>query len=52
MIYLNEVKDSTILQRKETEFFNLDVGQNIVEYNAERNVTNLDVIVTYRPQYL
>lgn len=52
VILLNEVKDSTILQRKETEFFNLDVGQNIVEYNAERNVTNLDVIVTYRPQYL
>ncbi|PXX74646.1 phage distal tail protein [Dielma fastidiosa] len=52
VIYLNEQKDSTILKRKETEFFNLDVGLNEVEYNAERNVTNLDVIVTYRPQYL
>lgn len=52
VILLNEVKDSTILKRKETEFFNLDVGLNEVEYNAERNVTNLDVIVTYRPLYL
>ncbi|WP_373128056.1 phage distal tail protein [Dielma fastidiosa] len=52
VIYLNEVKDSTILKRKETEFFGLDVGLNEVEYNAERNVTNLDVIVTYRPLYL
>lgn len=52
VIYLNEVKNSTILKRKETEFFNLDVGLNEVEYNAERNVTNLDVIVTYRPLYL
>lgn len=52
VIYLNEQKDSTILKRKVTEFFNLDVGLNEVEYNAERNVTNLDVIVTYRPLYL
>ena len=52
VIYLNEVKNSTILKRKETEFFGLDVGLNEVEYNAERNVTNLDVIVTYRPLYL
>ncbi len=52
VIYLNEQKNSTILKRKETEFFNLDVGLNEVEYNAERNVTNLDVVVTYRPQYL
>lgn len=52
IIYYNDVKNIRILNRLESDFFNLSVGQNEIEYNAEENVMNLDVIVSYRPLIL
>lgn len=36
----------------ESTFFTLDVGRNILQYNADVNKTNLDVILYYTPRFL
>ena len=36
----------------ESVFFTLDVGRNILQYDADVNKTNLDVILYYTPRFL
>lgn len=36
----------------DTEFFTLDIGQNIIGYNADLNTINMEVILYYTPYYL
>ena len=37
---------------RQSEPFELDVGDNYLEYDADENYTNLDVNLYYRPKYL
>lgn len=37
---------------EESDFLQLDVGTNLLRYDAERNLNNLEVNVYFRPQYL
>lgn len=52
LIYINGVKDFSKLDRLATTFFALEVGKNLIGYQADENVVNLDVIVYYSPLYL
>ena len=36
----------------ESTFFTLDVGRNILQYDADINKTNLDVVLYYTPRFL
>ncbi len=37
---------------RNSRFFQINVGDNIVKYSAEENYTNLDVRLYYTPKYL
>ena len=37
---------------RQSSFFQLSVGDNVLEYNAEENYTNLNVKLYYTPKYL
>lgn len=52
MINYNGVKAFKHLDRHNSTFFSLDVGKNLIGYNAEVNAINLDVILYYSPLYL
>lgn len=50
MILLNGKKAFKHLDRSNADFFNLEVGRNLIGYNADLNAVNLDVILYYSPQ--
>ena len=52
MVFKNGEKAFKILDRLNTDFFDLKVGKNIVSYSADENISNLDVIVYYSPLYI
>nr|WP_317357826.1 phage tail domain-containing protein [uncultured Tyzzerella sp.] len=52
MVFKNGEKAFKILDRLNTNFFDLKVGKNIVSYSADENISNLDVIVYYSPLYI
>lgn len=39
-------------KNKLSTFFQIDVGENLIQYDAEENYTNLDVNLYYTPKYL
>ena len=51
VIELNGINFYHHIDRK-SEPFELEVGDNYLEYNADENYTNLDVNLYYRPKYL
>lgn len=51
VIELNGVNYYHHIDRK-SEPFELEVGENYLEYDADENYTNLDVFLYYRPKYL
>lgn len=51
VIELNGVNYYHHIDRK-SEPFELEVGENYLEYDADENYTNLDVNLYYRPKYL
>ncbi|WP_290395678.1 phage tail domain-containing protein, partial [uncultured Duncaniella sp.] len=51
VIELNGVNYYNHIDRK-SEPFELEVGENYLEYDADENYTNLDVNLFYRPKYL
>ena len=51
VITLNGVNCYQKIDRK-SEPFQLDVGDNYLEYDADVNYTNLDVNLFYTPKYL
>lgn len=51
-IYINEINSFQNLDRINTEFFNLKAGENIIGYQADENLMNLDVILYYSPLFL
>jgi len=52
MVNINGVKSFKNLDRLNSSFFELEVGKNLIGYNAEENAINLDVILYYSPLYL
>lgn len=52
MIRVNGVKSFKSLDIDNSTFFDLQVGKNLIGYNAELNAVNLDVILYYQPLYL
>lgn len=52
LIYLNGVKRFNILDRLNTNFFTLAVGKNLLGYQSDTNVVNLDVMLYYSPLYM
>lgn len=51
-IYLNGEKAFRLLDRKNSSFFMLGVGMNLIGYQADLNTVNLDVAVYYFPLFL
>lgn len=51
-IYLNGDKAFRLLDRRNSQFFTLHVGRNLIGYQADLNTVNLDVIIYYYPLYL
>lgn len=51
-ILINGIKSFGSLDRLNSSFFNLVVGDNLVGYQADVNTVNLDVTVYYYPLYL
>lgn len=52
MILFNGERSFKRLDRSNADFFVLEVGKNLIGYNAEINVVNLDVILYYSPLFL
>lgn len=52
LVYFNGAKRFNILDRLNTNFFTLDVGKNLIGYQADVNVVNLDVVLYYSPLYM
>lgn len=52
MIYLNGAKAFKNLDRSNADFFTLEVGKNLIGYNAEVNAVNMEVILYYSPLFL
>ena len=51
-VLVNGVKKFSVLDRVNTTFFNLVVGQNSFKVDADENATNLSVTIEYAPKYL
>lgn len=51
-VYFNGIKSFSILDRRNSKFFTLEVGKNLIGYQADLNTINLDVIIYYSPLYL
>ncbi len=52
MIKINGVKSFKSLDVEVSKFFDLEVGKNLIGYNADLNAVNLDVILYYKPLFL
>ena len=50
-IYFNS-ENITNEKSKLSSFFSIDIGANVISYDAEENYTNLDVRLYYSPKYL
>lgn len=51
-IYYNGVKNFSVLNAVDSEFFKLLVGSNEIQYGAETNVSSLEVMLSYNPLVL
>ena len=52
IVYKNGVKDFSILNALESDFFKLAIGANTLEYGASVNVANLTISLSYKPLIL
>lgn len=51
-VFINGEKAFKHLDRLGTTFFSLKVGKNLIGYQADENLVNLDVIIYYSPLFL